>query len=437
MKRLTGKKKCVGILALALAGAVALTACGEQDRDSDRDEERQMVQQELDPEQEEALQEEIEQELEEYDAETIEKGYLDYSMELFRGSVKEGTNSMISPTSVMMALELAAAGAEGETQEQITGLFCEGVSQAQMEHYCKDLMERYESSEDVELHLANSIWINDMIAERMEEDYLVRSSYIFDAEASILPFDEEATDFINEWCDDNTDGMIPKLFNEIDPMAQLYLINATAIDAPWQDPYDEHQVKDETFTNASGDEEDVKMMHEVGCDYFETEDAVGFLKYYEGYEYAFLAILPEEGMTVDEYVAGLTGEKYQEFWDSWTGEYDVYTRLPEFTYDYELELNDVLQDMGMTQAFDDGADFSGIADADLYISRVLHKTFIEVGPVRTRAAAVTAVEVCATSAMVEPRETREVYLDRPFVYAIVEADTGMPIFIGTVQSVNN
>ncbi|MBP3469886.1 MAG: hypothetical protein J6K26_10260, partial [Lachnospiraceae bacterium] len=222
MKKMTGKRKCAGILALALAGAVALTACGEQDRDSDRDEERQVVQQEIDPEQEEALQEEIEQELEEYDAETIEKGYLDYSMELFRGSVEEGTNSMVSPTSVMMALELAASGAEGETQEQITSLFCEGISQAQMEHYCKDLMERYESSEDVELHLANSIWINDMIAERMQEDYLVRSDYIFDATASILPFDEEATDLINEWCDDNTDGMIPKLFDEINPMAQLY-----------------------------------------------------------------------------------------------------------------------------------------------------------------------------------------------------------------------
>lgn len=389
----------------------------------------------VDSELEERQRDDRTQSLEAYDEETLVEGYLDYSMRLFAGSAKEGTNSMISPVSVMMALDMAAAGANGETQEEITDLFCKGASQEQIENFCRELMDRYESSQDVELHLANSVWIRDSAADQIKEDYLVRTDDIFDAEAVIAPFDQTTVDAVNQWCDDKTDGMIDKLLDEIDPRMQLILMNATALDAPWQEPYMDYQVTEGTFTNAKGDAEDVKMLSGTESSYFETQDAVGFMKYYEGGEYAFLAILPDESMTADEYVRSLTGEKYMEFWNSRTNEYDVDTKMPEFTYEYELKLNDVLNDMGMTRAFQEDADFTGIAElADgLYIDTVLHKTFVEVGQNGTRAAAVTAVIMECASAE-EPAERKQVYLDRPFVYAIVEADTGMPLFIGTLQS---
>ncbi len=427
------KKYVVSAMIAALMIGVA--GCGEKASDSVTVE---LPEQKVDPAVEEQLWDEISKNLEDYDEEQMREGYLDYSMRLFAGSVTEGTNSMISPVSVMMALDMAAAGANGETQDQITELFCAGAEQSQMEHFCRDLLDRYESSQDVELHLANSIWIRDTAADQMKEDYLVRTDRIFDAEVMIAPFDQTTVDAVNQWCDDNTDGMIDHLLDRIDPYAQLILMNATALDAPWADPYEDHQVREETFTNADGDTENVKMLNGTESNYFETEDAVGFMKYYEGYEYAFLAILPNEDMTVDEYVQSLTGEKYMEFWNSRTTAYDVWTKLPEFTYEYELIMNGVLGDMGMVQAFDvNNADFTGIAeflDGNLYIDIVLHKTFIEVGQERTRAAAVTAVIMECGSAMPEPVEIKEVYLDRPFVYAIVEVDTGMPLFIGTLQS---
>ena len=395
--------------------------------------------QEIDPVTVERLQGEIDKNLDEngdYDEEAMREGYLEYSMRLFSESAEAGTNSMVSPVSVMMALDMAAAGANGETQSQITELFCAGAEQPQIEHFCRDLLERYESSQDVELHLANSIWIRDTAAERIKEDYLVRTDYIFDAEAVVAPFDETTVDAVNGWCDEKTDGMIERLLDEIPPNIDMILFNAAVLDAPWAKPYEDYQVTDETFTNAGGVAEAANMLNGTERIYFETEDAAGFMKYYEGYKYAFLAILPDERMTADEYVQSLTGEKYMEFWDSRTGGYEVDTKMPEFTYEYELLLNDVLADMGMTQAFDDhAADFSGITDDNnLYIERVLHKSFIEVGQNGTRAAAVTAVAM-DTRGVAEPSERKEVCLDRPFVYAIVEADTGMPLFIGTVQSI--
>ncbi|MDE6531744.1 MAG: serpin family protein [Lachnospiraceae bacterium] len=418
--------------AMIAALMIGVVGCGEKASALGNVE---IPQQEIDPAVEEQLRDEIDQSLEDYDVEEMREGYLDYSMRLFAGSVEEGTNSMISPVSVMMALDMAAAGANGETQSQITNLFCEGASQEQVEHFCRDLLDRYESSQDVELHLANSIWIRDTYVDHINEDYLVRTDHIFDADAMVAPFDQTTVDAINQWCGDNTDGMIDHLLDEIKPDMELILLNATALDAPWAEPYEDYQVREETFINADGAAEDVKMLNGMESTYFKTEDAIGFMKYYEGGEYAFLAILPEESMTVDQYVQSLTGEKYLEFWNSRTEEYEVQTKMPEFTYEYELVMNDVLNDMGMIQAFDEkNADFTGITAApELFISTVLHKTFIEVGQYRTHAAAVTAVILENKDAVI-PSERKQVYLDRPFVYAIVEVDTGMPLFIGTLQS---
>lgn len=378
-------------------------------------------------------------EMAEYDEEQLREGYIDYSIDLLKESVTAETNSMISPLSVMMALDMTAAGAKGSTQEQITQLFCPGAEQAQIESYINDLMERYQADEDVELHIANSIWINDAFAEEIDPDYLTRANQVFDAVAKTLTFDNAAAEEINEWVDENTDGMIDKLLDSVQPDAVLYLLNATAVEAPWAEPYEDGQVWEDDFTDASGQTQSVDMMHGTENEYFETEDAVGFLKYYEGGEYGFLAILPKEGTTVEEYLSGMTGEKYREFYDSRTGEFEVYTMMPKFTYEYELLMNGVLYDLGVRDAFDSSlADFSGIAEpieGNLYIDKVLHKTYIEVGQYETRAAAVTSITMLTNACVPIEIEYREVYLDRPFVYAIIDTQTGAPIFMGTLQSV--
>lgn len=439
---------------IVFTAAFGFTACGndggsdrkshsenvdEEDEDDDEDVSNVGRMEPIDPELAESLAVGIEAGLEDYDEEVLQTGYLDYSMELFRRSVEQGENSMISPMSVMMALDMVAAGAKGQTQEQLVDLFADDVNQAQMAAFCRDLLERYNNSQEVELHLANSVWIRDRYAENIMPEYLVTLDTIFNAEARIMNFGEETVDAINQWCDENTNGMIPLLINQIPDDTTMYLINATAIEAPWEDPYEEYQVKEEEFTNAQGIAQDARMMYNTEGVYFETEDATGFMKYYEGDEYAFLAILPAEGMSVDEYVDGLTGEKYAEFWNSLTRQYEVRTVLPQFTYEYGTEMSEILKDMGVTDAFDGAlADLSGIAgeDSGLYINSVIHKTFIEVNENATRAAAATAVEMSATCSMEEP-EYKEVRLDRPFVYAIIEVDTGMPIFIGTVQDIDS
>lgn len=107
----------------------------------------------------------------------------------------------------------------------------------------------------------------------------------------------------------HTDGMIQNILNEIPPEAVMYLVNALAFDAEWQDIYMETQVRDGTFTTEEGTAQDAQFMYSKENLYLTDEEAAGFIKYYAGRKYAFAALLPEEGVHIKDYAASLTGEK--------------------------------------------------------------------------------------------------------------------------------
>lgn len=213
----------------------------------------------------------------------------------------------------------------------------------------------------------------------------------------------------------------------------MYLVNTLSFDAQWQEVYEEFQVREDVFTTESGIQQKVELMFSEEHAYLEDDWAKGFLKYYEGGRYAFAALLPEEGVTVADYVQSLTGEHLKKLLAE-PQNVTVQVAIPKFETEFDTEMNEVLKTMGMTDAFDeDLADFSGIGnhlDGNLYINSVLHKTFISVAEQGTRAGAATTVEIACGAAM-EPEEIREVILNRPFVYMIVDCETGIPLFMGT------
>ena len=234
--------------------------------------------------------------------------------------------------------------------------------------------------------------------------------------------------------------MIPTVIQDLDPLAAAVLVNALAFEGEWAEPYEDYQVHENDFTNANGESEDAVYLAETGDTYFESDKAVGFTKPYYGNEYAFLAILPKEKISANDFMAEFTADDYRKFYDSKTDKWDVRTIIPKFSYDYEYLMNDTLKEMGADDAFSpDDADFSNIAelkDENLYISKVIHKTHIELDQYGTKAAAATVVEMDMAMAVADPVEYKEVYLDRPFAYAIIDLETGVPVFIGTVNSLD-
>lgn len=384
-------------------------------------------------------------------AQTVENRELDdtfrsaaanFSIELFRQSAtKEAADSnvLISPESVLSALAMTANGADGITRTEMEDVLCGGMDIQDFNSYMYTYNNKLTATEDLTFHLANSIWIKDDPAElQVKEEFLQTDKDYYNADAFLADFDGTTVTDINHWVDVNTNGMIDQLLNEIPEDAVMYLINALAFEGAWETPYKEQQInEDGKFTNHLGTEETVAMLQSTEGQYISGDNVSGFVKNYEGGDFAFLALLPKEGITVEEYMASMDGSSFLDLYDNRTYQ-DVLVQIPEFTYEYDTELSEPLTAMGMTNAFEDTADFSKMADTStgcLYINRVLHKTYIQVDRAGTKAAAVTAVEMTNEAAMIEPAEPPTVYLNRPFVYAIIDTETGLPIFIGAVNSI--
>ena len=167
--------------------------------------------------------------------------------------------------------------------------------------------------------------------------------------------------------------------------------------------------------------------------YLEDENATGFVKYYADRAYAFVALLPNEDVSLEAYTASLTGEHMNQlFTDS--QDIMVNAAIPKFQCEFNTEMSDVLRSMGMTDAFNPSlADFSQLGHFDrgnIYISRVLHKTYISVDHKGTKAGAATAVEVREMGA---PIMSESVHLDRPFIYMLIDCRENLPVFIGALN----
>ena len=359
----------------------------------------------------------------------------DFAVRLFQASEKSGENTMVSPLSVLCALAMTANGAEGETLEQMEAVL--GVTAEELNQYLYSYMKNLPQGEKYKLSLANSIWFTGDERFTVNQDFLQLNADYYGADIYQAPFDDQTCEDINNWVKQKTDDMIPEILEQVPPEAVMYLVNALAFEAEWSEIYEEHQVRDSKFTREDGTEQAVEFMYSPESAYLEDEQATGFLKYYKGGKYAFAAMLPNEGVSVSDYIASLNGESLNALLAD--PQYiTVFTSIPKFEVEYSVEMSEILMGMGMPRAFDPvNAEFERLGtstDGNIYISSVLHKTFISVGEKGTRAGAVTIVAM-TDGAAAEPQETKQVYLDRPFVYMLIDCENNIPFFIGTMMDV--
>lgn len=347
------------------------------------------------------------------------------------------SNVLVSPLSVFSALTMTAGGAGGETLRQMEEVF--GIPVPTLSAYLSEYQKGLPEDDRYRLNMANAIWFTEDERFAVEQRFLETNESLFGAGVYRVPFDQSTVKEINDWVKENTDGMIEEILDEIPADAVMYLVNALAFDAEWQEIYREYQVRDGEFTRADGTVQNVKMMYSEESRYLEGEHATGFLKYYADGKYAYAAILPEEGMSAMEYAASLTGEELRRMLTN-PAEAIVQAALPGYESEYGIEMSQILREMGMPDAFDEGrADFSGIGystQGNIFIGSVLHRTFIAVNEKGTRAGASTAVEMKDKCAPLEAL-IKTVSLDRPFLYCIVDCETMSPVFLGIVEDVTS
>ena len=358
----------------------------------------------------------------------------DFAVKLFQKSVSSGENALVSPLSVLCALAMTANGAEGETLAQMEEGF--GLSVPELNDYLHTYLSALPTGDKYKLGAANSIWFRDDKTLTVEEDFLQANADYYGASIYKAAFDANTLKDINAWVKENTGGMIEKILDKIPEAAVMYLINALAFDAEWERIYNISDVRDGRFTTEAGETRDVEMMYASEDQYLDDGNAKGFIKYYAGRKYAFAVLLPNEEISLNDYIASLTGDKLMNTLQN-ARSVEVNTAIPKFESEYSVEMSGILKSMSMTDAFDcERADFSGLgksAGGNIFIGRVIHKTYIAVDEKGTKAGAATAVEMRTMSAM--PDEPKTVYLDRPFVYMLIDCETNLPVFIGTVADI--
>lgn len=359
----------------------------------------------------------------------------DFAVRLFQSSTKAGENSLISPISVLYALSMTANGAKGETLDQMEQTL--GLSVSELNTYLHAYFNSLPEDEKYKLSIANSIWFTDDERFTVNQDFLQTNADYYGAGIYQAPFDDSTLRDINTWVEDNTDGMIKDILDEIPAEAVMYLVNALVFDAEWQAIYKESQISDREFTKEDGTKQDVELMYSEEHNYLEDDNATGFIKQYAKSKYAFVALLPNEGVSVEEYVASLTGEKLAAMLAD-PQQTTVNAAIPKFESEYSVEMRDILAEMGMPDAFDSQeADFTGLGTStagNIFINRVIHKTYIAVDEKGTKAGAATVVEMkeeCAAVIM----DMKEVILNRPFVYMIIDCEANLPLFVGTMMNI--
>lgn len=346
----------------------------------------------------------------------------DLAAVLLQNSRTEGENCILSPYSILVALSMAANGAQGRTLAQMQDVL--GLSVPELNSY----LSAMEQNKGKELLSANSLWL--------QEDYSIKDSFLqsiadhYDAGLYSAPFTDSTLKEMNQWIREKTAGQIPAALDQIDPNAVLYLINALSFDGKWDSPFSTDRLQEGSFYGTKG-EESAEFMGSKENLYIEDALATGFLKDYAGGQYSFLALLPKEGISLSEFLASLNGESLTRLVEE-AQQSSVNILLPKLSIESSLDLKEALTAMGMEDAFTRDADFSAIEEKkELYISRILHKTSLTVDEAGTKAGAVTIEEFALKSS---PMQQKSVVLNRPFVMGIYDKLNGCFLFLGTVES---
>lgn len=358
-----------------------------------------------------------------------------FSLDLFQrmAAAGAGKNVFVSPVSVWLALCMTYNGASGSTAMGMAeALHALEVPIGDLNADNAGLMGVLTAADpDVKIAIANSIWMRKELEGKFNKSFLDTNKQFYAAEVRALDFaDSGAADVINKWVEQNTNGNIKNLVEPpIDPNTVMFLINAVHFKAPWKKAFDAKKTRDGQFTTSGGTKVQTKFMtNDVDNVGYADESIVAARIPYASGRLEMVAVMPQK-QQLKEFVSALTPESLQAIIAKCekTG---MELALPKFKLEYEAELNDVLKAMGMEEAFGD-ADFTNMSTEmgkNLVISKVKHKSFIEVNEEGTEASAATSVEIRLTAMMLS------LTFDKPFVYLIRDAKTGAILFIGTLEN---
>lgn len=364
-------------------------------------------------------------------AEFVQKGN-SFSIEFIdRINASANKDYIISPLSMQFLLGMVLDGAGGETSNEICSVLGYGQGEKDaVDQYCLSMLQQLPNMDKkTKLNIANALFADKSIPVLDSYKSVVSNYYL--AEIANLDFSDGANTLktINDWCSKNTNGMIPKVLDNVTTDIPLYLFNAMYFKGEWKEKFKKSETTEESFTNESGAKSKATMMkHTKSHEYMENDVFQAVNLAYGNTAFSMVALLPKTGYKISDVIASLkeTG------WDSVRGSmytHEVNLWLPKFETTFSIRLNDVLSAMGMPLAFDDkNADFSALSNYPLYLDYVQQDAIIKVDEEGTEAAVVSHAGFGKMDAGPSPAVV--FHADHPFLYLITEKSTGAILFAG-------
>jgi len=374
------------------------------------------------------------------DLKVVSQGINKFSFDLYKKLKDENKeeNLFYSPASISIALAMTYAGARGDTEKQMANVLNFTLPQDRLHPAYSKLIENLKSNKDYELIIANALWL--------QKDYKFLQKFLNTMEkyykggfneVDYAANPEGARIKINDWVSRETKEKIKDILKpeDITRLTRLVLTNAIYFKGKWQTEFDKKSTRDEDFYLINGQKTKVKMMYQKNTfNYYENNNLQLLEIPYKGNKISMVIILPKVGKF--KTVENMMDEKKLQEWLKNAMKTKVKAYIPRFKFTQRFNLSKNLYDMGMEDAFNHAAaDFSGIdGERGLYISKVIHKAFVDVNEEGTEAAAATAV-IIDTKALVLTEEL-VFKADHPFIFLIRDKETRSILFMGRVMDPN-
>lgn len=369
----------------------------------------------------------------------IAKANNEFAFDLYKVINNSKKNLLISPYSISSAFAMVYAGAAGKTSQEFEAVFHYPSTQNVVNQEFSSLNAQLNSNEYKDFHklsIANSLWIQKTYTLLPQYLHIVKKYY--DASIDIVDFIREkmaAVNKINSWVNEKTFGKIKKILKptDVDSSTALVLVNTVYFKSKWQKKFKRHNTNNLDFwLNSKQAIKADTMYMQNHFRYSECED----VQYIElPYIYnltSMVIVLPKNKDGITHLEKTMTFSKFASLKKkAQTTLVQLY--LPKFKFDSSFLLNDSLQKMGLKSAFSSGANFSKMtALNDLFISKAIHKTYIEVNEDGTEAAAATAITMARGAPAPSCSKPFIFKADHPFMFFIVHNESGAILFMGKI-----
>ena len=367
-----------------------------------------------------------------------------FAMDLYSKYKSKEGNVFYSPYSISSALTMTYEGAKGRTAQEIQAVLHLPNSIDEVRSGYQNVNnELNKADKQYNLSVANALWT--------QEDYPFINTYLenveefYDGKATNLNFKtdtENSRITINNWVENKTNNRIKDLIAKevLLPDTKLVLTNAVYFKANWSKQFNVDKTHNGTFTLGSGQNITSEFMsQEDNFSYGETGNLKILEMNYLGNDLSMIVILPKENKLSD--IENEIKVDNLKNWKNSMSDEKVIVILPKFKFETKYDMSDDLKQMGMPTAFKyPDADFTGISpptanspNGELYISAVIHQTFIEVAEYGTEAAAATAV-IMSTGSSGPIEQPKYFIADHPFIFIIQQKSTGNILFIGRMSN---